>query len=107
MSAVDQETVAQRLCNYVGNVPLDEFARSCVAEAAALVENYTRGGNPPQHILDRAAMEVAAELWHRRNAPNGIKQFADGFDGAAAIRVARDPMVAARPLLSPYLPVPF
>ena len=59
----------------------------------------------PAEILERATIEVAAELYHRRSAPNGIKNFADGFDGTAAIRVARDAMVAARPLLAPYLPL--
>lgn len=107
MATVDRPNVVTRLCHYVGDVPQDEFIRECVDEAATLVEHHAGGTPAPAEILNRATMEVAAELWHRRNAPNGIKQFADGFDGAAAIRVARDPMVAARPLLAPYMPLPF
>lgn len=96
-----------RLADYVGRVPVTDFLRSCVEEATSLVTDYCRGGSVPESVRTRAILEVAAELWHRRNAPNGIKNFADGFDGAAAIRVARDPMVAARPLLAPYMPLPF
>ena len=86
------------------------------ARAAALVEaghlrvNGIHAGKPAQtvrvgdiltFVQERAVLEVGSELFHRRNAPNGVAQFA-ALDGAP-IRVARDPMVAARPLLSPYL----
>nr|DAQ18797.1 MAG TPA: head to tail adaptor [Caudoviricetes sp.] len=94
-----------RLAAYVGDVPADEYLRSCVAEATTLVGSQVGNITIPQEVHDRAVMEVAAELYHRRSAPNGIKSFADGLDGATAIRVARDALVAARPLLTPYLPL--
>lgn len=94
-----------RLAAYVGDVPADEYLRSCVAEATLLVGSQVGNITIPQEVHDRAVMEVAAELYHRRSAPNGIKSFADGLDGATAIRVARDALVAARPLLAPYLPL--
>ncbi len=65
------------------------------------------GGNGiPTEMSTAPLLEVAAEPY-RRNAPNGIKNPADGFDGAGAIRVARDALVAARPLLAPHLPLGF
>lgn len=89
-------------------MPVTEYMTGCVSVASKLIESQIGGGNGiPQEIVDRATLEVAAELYHRRNAPNGIKNFADGFDGAGAIRVARDALVAARPLLAPYLPLGF
>lgn len=94
-----------RLAAYVGDVPIDDYLRSCAAEATSLVGSQVGSATIPQEVHDRAVMEVAAELYHRRSAPNGIKSFADGLDGASAIRVARDALVAARPLLAPYLPL--
>lgn len=89
-------------------MPVTEYMTGCVSAASKLIESQIGGGNGiPTEIVDRATLEVAAELYHRRNAPNGIKNFADGFDGAGAIRVARDALVAARPLLAPYLPLGF
>ena len=94
-----------RLAAYVGDVPNDSFLRECAAQAATLIRDQVGSAPVPADILERATIEVAAELYHRRSAPNGIKNFADGFDGTAAIRVARDAMVAARPILAPYLPL--
>ena len=88
-----------------GAVPVDPYLTNCPTAGRALV--YCLGGpaTVPDDVRERAVLEVAAELYHRRSAPNGIKNFADGFDGTAAIRVARDALVAARPLLAPYLPL--
>ena len=97
--------LVERVAAYVGGVPVDEFLRACCAQAERLVADQIGGASVPDAIRDRAALEVAAELFHRRSAPNGIKSFADGLDGATAIRVARDALVAARPLLAPYLPL--
>lgn len=83
-----------------------DFIRDSVREATALVASLTRGAEVPVEIIERAILEVGAELYHRRQAPNGIKMFAD-MDGTSTIRVARDPLVAARPLLAPYLKVAF
>jgi hypothetical protein len=53
-------------------------------------------------ILNRAKIECGSELYHRRSAPNGVAQFAT-LDGGSAVRVARDPMIAAYPILVPYV----
>lgn len=80
----------------------EAFAASCWAQAEALVAQHIGDADVPAPISDRAALEVAAELFHRRQAPNGISQFATP-DGGGAVRVARDPMVAAYPLLAPFV----
>lgn len=55
----------------------------------------------PVGAIERAKLEAGSELFHRRQAPNGIAQFA-AQDGAP-VRVARDPMVGAYPILKPFL----
>ncbi|MCU1530119.1 MAG: hypothetical protein JWP75_3882 [Frondihabitans sp.] len=69
--------------------------------AEALVTQFVGASDVPEEVLDRAYLEVGSELYHRKNAPNGVAQFST-FD-AAPIRVARDPMVAARPILASFL----
>lgn len=77
----------------------------CYDEADALVSAWLAGfpsATVPDLITARATREVAGELWNRRDAPNGIKQYGDGAGGVIPVRVARDPMVAAYPLLAPF-----
>lgn len=79
------------------------FIEQCADEAVALVSGYvgTDAALVPVSVLTRAYVEVGSELYNRRSAPNGISQFA-AADGSA-IRVARDPLVAAYPLLRPFM----
>jgi len=120
------------LAQYVGAPDTDTtFVGQCWDESVALVNAYIEGSTVvntgaqsltevvdpltgdvlnnvsmlPAEVVDRAYLEVGSELYHRRNAPNGIAQFSS-FDGNA-MRVARDPMVAAYPLLQRYLVVGF
>lgn len=82
------------------------FIGECVAEALGLVGQVVGTvTSVPTEIRDRAVIEVGSELYHRRQAPNGISQFATP-DGAP-MRVARDPMNAARAILGPFLPLGF
>jgi len=69
--------------------------------AEALVSAHVGTATVPETVLDRAVLEVASELFHRRNAPSGISQF--GAADGSVVRVARDPMVAAYPLLAPWV----
>lgn len=100
------DKLASTLSRYVGDVPLTDYLKECVTVAWLSVMHFVGPAVVPQLILDRAVLEVAAELYHRKNAPNGIKSYSDSFDGTSAIRVARDALVAARPLLTPYMPLP-
>lgn len=100
------DKLASALGRYVGDVPQTDYLKECISVAWLSVNHFVGTAVIPPYILDRAVLEVAAELYHRKNAPNGIKSYADAFDGASAIRVARDALVAARPLLTPYMPLP-
>lgn len=96
---------ATDLLAYVGaDASETTFVTSCWSQAQVLIEEYVGSAIVPDEVLDRATLEVGSELFHRRNAPNGVTQFA-AFDGAA-IRVARDPMIGAYSLLAKWV-VPF
>lgn len=79
------------------------FVNSCLTEATTLVGRYTASGRRPvpEDIEDRAVLEVAADLYYRRRTRNGVAEF-DGMD-MQPLRVSRDPMAAAYPLLSRYV----
>ena len=96
--------VSAALAEYVGGVPVTHYTDECVSTAISLVLAYVGKARTlvPDDVMERAIIEAGAELFHRKSAPNGVKSFGDGFDGAT-VRVARDPMVAARPILDPYL----
>lgn len=84
----------------------DNVLTDCLAEGQALVDAYVGASVVPTSLLDRAYLEVAADLWNRRSAPNGIanQQFAtpDGIS-SAPIRIARDPMQAAYKILGRHV----
>lgn len=93
---------ASDLTTYVGASTEDAtYVASCWTEAVALVNGLIGTATVPEEITDRAYLECGSELYHRRQAPNGIAQFAT-FDGSA-IRVARDPLVGVYPLLSRFI----
>ena len=78
-----------------------DFLTICLNSAVDLVEAYVGDNDVPSNVLDDAYLQVGSELYHRRNAPNGISQFA-AFDGSA-LRIARDPMSSTYPLLNRYV----
>jgi hypothetical protein len=86
--------------DYVGSTDTD-FATTCLAEATALVEAFVGSAVVPSEIVDRAILETASELFHRRNAPSGLQQFAE-MDGIPA-RLNRDPMTQSYSLLRKYV----
>jgi hypothetical protein len=91
---------------YVGASDLDDtFVAACWTEATELVAQYLGEAvdDVNADVLKRSKIEVGSELYHRRSAPNGVAQFAT-LDGGSAVRVARDPMVGAYPLLARYMP---
>lgn len=84
-----------------------EFVESCAAEALALVTQLLAGvaTPPPAEVRDRAVIETGAALFTRRQAPNGITQYADPT--GTPVRLARDPMNVARVILAGWLPLAF
>lgn len=93
---------SQQLANYVGASNDDSsYVEQCWTEAVTMVAQFVGARAVPEEIIIRSAIEVGSELYHRRNAPNGIAQFST-IDGSA-IRVARDPMIGAYPILSRFV----
>lgn len=93
----------QALKDYVGSTtPDDAFVSECWDEATALVTKFVGTATVDADVLNRAKIECGSELFHRRSAPNGIAQFAT-LDGGSSVRVARDPMIAAIPILLPWV----
>lgn len=113
--------LTSQLEHYVGTKDW-EGMYDIVATAIELVKGYLAGygvrldtnGLPweedavpliPVEVYDRAVLEVGAELFHRKASRNGVAQFATG-DSVSPMRISRDPLVAARGLLAPFLPTP-
>ena len=105
---MDATTVAQRLQPFIGlgagQEPKTAFVQECATEAVDIIEHYTLGTRGiPESVLIRAAIEVAADLYHRRTARNGIAGLDDSELGASPMRINRDPMATARPILAPFI----
>lgn len=82
-----------------------DFTSQCLREADELVDGFVGTGNPwgvPEHVLERARLEVAADLYYRKQARNGVV----GLDSIEAqpFRISRDPMASAYPLLRRFIP---
>lgn len=106
MTTTDPTAVAElskRVADYVGGVPVTDYLTGCATAAIELVTTYTAGAEIPGPVLTAALTEVAAELYHRKAAPNGVKSYADGLDGATTIRVRRDALAGVKPQLDLYL----
>lgn len=56
----------------------------------------------PNDLYDLAHITLGAELWNRRNSPNGTSMW--GPDGQVAY-LSSDPMKSVIPILRPYLPL--
>lgn len=95
------------LLKHVGGTDRDgDYAQECVDEATALVDKHIGSADVPAALRRRAILEAGSELFHRKNAPNGIAQFATP-DGMSPVRVARDPMLSVYPLLAQFVGMGF
>lgn len=103
---------------YIGETgaDFDGLLADCLSEAQALVTKYNVkydsttetyvATSAPEVIVDRAVVTVAADLFNRRNAPNGVvnQQFENfGGDQGQAVRIARDPMNGAYKILQRWV----
>lgn len=84
---------------YVGTKEVSDFVDTCLASGIQMVSKFVGSARVPQGILDSAVLSCSSELFHRRSAPNGVAQFADM---GSAVRIAKDPMNAAREMLLPF-----
>lgn len=87
---------------YVGASEMDDtYVEDCWDVAKDLVSSYIKSTSIPAGVLRRCYLEVGSELYHRRNAPMGISQYAT-YDGNP-IRIARDPLIGVYPVLNRYM----
>lgn len=94
------------LKSFVGSSTADDtYVQQCWTTATELVDNFIGTNEVPATVSDRAILMTGSELYHQRNAPNGVAQFNE-FNGAP-VRIARDPMTPAYSLLSTYMVVGF
>lgn len=97
------------LARFVSAPPTDAYLDECITEAVELVKKLAGDRLPiiPGPVADRAVLEVAADLYHRRATRNGIAGFDDTEISAAPVRINRDPLTPARPILAPWIGVIF
>lgn len=105
MSGITEQDITTALAPFVGAKAADPFVISCAGAALDLVTAYAGDDldRVPERVLTRAVVEVGADLFHRRAARNGVVAFDDTEITASPIRIGRDPLAAARPILAPYL----
>lgn len=81
-----------------------DYAAQCSIEATELVESIVGTHEVPVSVVDRAVLEVGADLYHRKAARSGLVQFGGGTEAPAVHRIPLDPLRTAWPILRPYLP---
>lgn len=79
----------------------DTFIERCFDDATELVNDYVGEVYVPEARLALAILKTGAELYSQRDAPQGVSQFSDVNNNP--VRVARDPLVAAKPILRKYV----
>lgn len=104
--APEADPLQERAVTYLQAFGTDEEAEVAIAlaDARSLVADHLEDAvkPAPKRIEDRAVLEVAAELFQRKGARNGVIDTGAG-DGIQPFRIARDPMKAAYPLLDKYV----
>lgn len=94
---------ADALSDYVrANADDAAFVASCWAQASALVTRHVGTATVPADVLTGCTLTVGSELYHRRQAPSGIAQFATAGQ-ASPVRLARDPLASVYTVLAPWL----
>lgn len=95
------ETITvENFAEYLGTDDTGDFVSSCLTAGHALVDQFQGEATVPSQVHVQAVFQCASEIFHRRNSPQGVTQFA-AMDGNP-VRAAKDPMNAARELLRPY-----
>ena len=96
------------LAEYVGAADGEQtlLLQRSLDQAVLLVNKYVGTNVVPEPILDEAYLLVGADLFNRRQAPNGImnQQYATtSGDGYAAVRIARDPLAVVYGVLRSWV----
>ncbi|XCB29637.1 hypothetical protein RQN30_10700 [Arcanobacterium hippocoleae] len=105
MDNLDQSELnrlAKLFAQLAGREP-DENTKQYIREAQALIYNFcgSQSVNVPEPLLTQAILIVTREIETREKSPGGI--FAAFGEQDGAVRLARDPMTMAYPLLRPFL----
>ena len=89
----------------VGDDEYDSLLQECLDEAIILVDKYAGGSTSPipPVVLNRCYTEVAADLFDRRNAPNGVRTEQYGLDGGVTTRINRDPLAGVYKTLNRWV----
>jgi hypothetical protein len=105
-----------RLSTEVGADPTqyETVLEECVDVSHELMLQYVeqQGAEVPDPVFDRAWLVVAVDLFNQSQAPNGVlsQQFTDvdGGTSSVPVRISRDPLAGAYPVLALYInPVTF
>lgn len=96
-----ESITVEDFAEYVGTDDTGDFTSSCLTAGHHLVDTFQGEASVPTQVHVQAVFMCASEIFHRRNSPQGVTQFA-AMDGNP-IRAAKDPMNAARELLRPYV----
>lgn len=101
--APDQDLLTKAAA-YVKTQASNAYLVECVTSAQSLVDTHVGTATVPASVRARAVVEVAAELYWRMQARNGVTEFGGGAEaGPELVRIGNDPLRAIRPLLRPYL----
>lgn len=84
-----------------GDARDDTFIAECAALAASMVTERCKGSEVPKEAVDRAVLEVGAELYKRRATQHGNPDMTS--PEMTPLRARNDPMKAAAFILFPYL----
>lgn len=102
--ADEPDELFERFAKYVDALGTEEEdnASHSLAEGREMVENFIGSYTVPPATTARAIIEVAAELFHHKLARSGVTDF--GGTDLQPFRIARDPMKAAYPILTQFVP---
>lgn len=79
----------------------DDFIITCFDDATEIVNDYVGDKYVPERKLALAIRRTGRDLYADRDAPQGVSQFSDTNENP--IRVNRDPLTSAKPLLRKYV----
>src|SRR5688572_14333953 len=83
----------------------DAVLNQCIAVADELLKTYIGVNVVPPATLERANLLAANECLQQNIAPNGVlNQQYDQGDASTPLRIGRDPLNPAYPLLAAYVP---
>lgn len=104
------EVTEQMLADEVGtNVSDDPRLAKCVKLALTLLNRLTEAdaADIPDDLFEEAWLATAASEYNRRKSPNGMLNTAfgdaSGDNYSVPVRVSKDPLDAARGILSAHL----